>query len=272
MAVVAMAIMAAPIQAKADDGTVVAVVNGDKILKKDVMGVIKLNNVKEEDTAKAFPVVIDQMINEKLIDAETAKTSIEKTPEFQQRMAAAETQLVKTMFLENYLKDKVTDKAIKAEYDKFKKDNKGKMEVHARHILVKTEAEAKEVIKDLDSGAKFEDLAKEKSVDPSAKNGGDIGYFAKDELIPEFSAAAFGLKPGTYTHAPVKSQFGWHVIYVMDKRERVVPEMKTVEASIRNKLGQDAVQKLIGDLRAKADIQRFDMDGKPVKDDTSKKD
>ncbi len=273
IAVAAMAVMAAPTlaQAKADDNVVVAVVNGNKILKKDVLGALKTIPVKEEDTAKVFPIVVDQMINEKLIDTETAKANIEKDPVFVQRLEAAKAQLIKTVYLENYLKDKVNDKTVKAEYDKFKKDNKGKIEVHARHILVKTEEEAKQVIKDLDNGAKFEDLAKERSSGPTAKNGGDIGYFAKGELVPEFSDAAFNLKPGNYTKEPVKSQFGWHVIYVQDKRERVVPDMnKEVESDIRNKLGQEAVQKLVEGLRAKADIKHFDMDGKPVEETTKK--
>ncbi len=274
LAAVVMAVMTVPTlaQAKAEDSTVVAVVNGDKILKSDVVGVLKLNNVKDEDTAKAFPLIVDEMINEKLVDAAAAKANVEKSQEFQQRLEQAKAQLVKTMYLEGFLKDKVTDSAIKAEYNKFKSDNKGKQEVHARHILVKTQEEAEQVIKDLDNGAKFEDLAKERSSDPSAKNGGDIGYFAKGELIPEFSDAAFKLKPGTYTHEPVKSQFGWHVIQVVDKRDRQVPDLKTVENQIRNKLGQDAVKSLVQGLRAKADIKRFDMDGKPVSDDSTKKD
>lgn len=266
MAVVALAMMvqSAPAQAKGDDDTVVAVVNGDKILKKDVMGALKSLPVKAEDTEKVFPVIVDQMINEKLINNETAKADIEKSPDFQQRLEVAKAQLVKTVYLENYLKEKVSDKAVKAEYDKFKKDNKGKQEVHARHILVKTEEEAVQVIKDLDNGAKFEDLAKERSSGPTAKNGGDIGYFAKGELIPEFTDAAFALKSGTYTKKPVKSQFGFHVIYVQDKRTRTVPDMKEVEASIRNKLGQDAITQLVQGLRAKAEIQQFGMDGKPL--------
>ncbi len=272
MAVVAMAVMAVPTlaQAKADDSTPAAIVNGDKILKSQVEGLMKMNNVKEEDAQKAYPVIVDQIINEKLIDAAATKADVQKTPEFQQRMADAKEQLIKTMYLETYLKDKVNDRAIKAEYDKFKKDNKGKEEVHARHILVKTEDEAKKVIVDLNNGAKFDDLAKERSSDPSAKNGGDIGYFAKDELIPAFSDAAFKLKKGTYTKEPVKSQFGWHVIYVEDKRERVVPDQKTVEGAIRNKLGQDAVKQLLASLSAKADIKRFDINGKPVGGETSK--
>ena len=125
--------------------------------------------------------------------------------------------------------------------------------------------EAKQAIKDLKAGAKFEDLAKERSSGPTAKTGGDIGYFLKGELVPEFSKAAFKLKPGNYTKAPVKSQFGWHVILVKDKRIRPVPDMKLVEGAIRNKMGQEAVEKLVSNLRAKADIKHFDKKGKLVK-------
>ena len=266
--IVAMAMLALPALAKAKatpaDNTVVAVVNGDKIFKKDVLGALKGLPVQEADTARVFPVIVDQMINEKLIEIETAKAEIEKDPLFLSRFAVMKAQLVKTVYLEKYLKDKITEKTVKAEYDKFKKENSGKQEVHARHILVATEEEAKQAIKDLDGGAKFDVLAKERSSGPTAGNGGDIGYFAKGEIIPEFSDAAFKLKPGAYTKEPVKSQFGWHVIYVEDKRNRVVPNLKEVEAAIRNKLGQGAIETLVKTLRAKADIKRFGMDGKPL--------
>ncbi|MCK5518130.1 MAG: peptidylprolyl isomerase [Alphaproteobacteria bacterium] len=271
LAIVAMVMIAIPAVAltkdkPTDDGSVVvAIVNGDKILKEDVLGALKNLSVKPDDKEKAFPVVVDQMINEKLINTETSKSGIEKNPVFQQRLEMARFQLIKTMYLENYLKDKINDKTVKAEYEKFKKDGKGRMEVHARHILVETEAEARQVIKDLKAGSKFEDLAKERSSGPTAKSGGDIGFFAKGEIIPEFSNAAFSLKPGNYTKTPVKSQFGWHVIRVEAKRERAVPEMKEVEGMLRNEMGQKAVEKLVMDLRAKADIKRFDEKGKPVK-------
>lgn len=271
LAIVAMVMIAIPAVAltkdkPTDDGSVVvAIVNGDKILKEDVLGALKNLSVKPDDKEKAFPVVVDQMINEKLINTETSKSGIEKSPVFQQRLEMARFQLIKTMYLENYLKDKINDKTVKAEYEKFKKDGKGRMEVHARHILVETEAEARQVIKDLKAGSKFEDLAKERSSGPTAKSGGDIGFFAKGEIIPEFSNAAFSLKPGNYTKTPVKSQFGWHVIRVEAKRERAVPEMKEVEGMLRNEMGQKAVEKLVMDLREKADIKRFDEKGKPVK-------
>lgn len=267
IALVVVAIAGAAVLAQAGSSdTIVATVNGENITKKEVQDVLKLNNVKDADVDKAFPAIVNQMIDQKLVTDATAKANIDKDPVFLQRMAQTREQMIQQMFLEKYLKGKVTDKAVKAEYDKIKKENKGKEEVHARHILVKTEKEANDVIKALDGGAKFADLAKEKSTDPSAKAGGDIGYFTKEELIPEFSKVAFDLKPGTYSKAPVKTQFGWHVVYVEDKRERSVPDLKQVETTIRQKLGQDAVQQLVTELRAKADIKRFDMDGKPVSD------
>lgn len=269
-ALLIMAFLAIPAasQAKEADSndTVVAIVNGTKIYKKDVLEAMKGLSVKKEEADKAFPIIVDQMINEKLIDNATTKANIEKDPAFQARLATAKEQMIKTFYLENYLKDFVTDKAVKAEYEKFKKENKGKEEVHARHILVQTEAEAKQAIKDLDGGAKFADLAKQRSSGPTAQNGGDVGFFAKGEIIPEFSDAAFKLKPGTYTKEPVKSPFGWHVIYVESKRQRAVPDMKDVDGAIRSRLGQNAIEKLVQDLRAKAEIKHFDMDGKPVEE------
>lgn len=267
-------VMAAPatVQAKeTPNNGVVAIVNGDKILKEDVLGAMKALAVKAEDAEKAFPVVVDQIINEKLIDNETVKSNISADPEFQQRLAKTKAQLIKSMYLERYLADKMSEQKVKAEYNKFKKEHKGKQEVRARHILVNSEEEAKQAIKDLDGGAKFEEIAAQRSSGPTAKNGGDVGYFAKGEIIPAFSDAAFKLKPGTYTKTPIKSEFGWHVIYVEDKRSRVVPEMKEVEAAIRNKMGQDAIETLVKTLRAKADIKRFGPDGQPLDAEAVKK-
>ena len=265
-AVVAVAMMAVPTlaHAKTEDSGVAAVVNGNKILKSQVVDFMKANNVKSEDEQKVYPAVVDQLIDEKLIQEAAAKSNIENTPEYKQQLAIIKENLAKQLYVQDYLKDKVNDNAIKAEYEKLKKDNKGKEEVHARHILVKTEDEAKDIIKKLNGGANFEELAKEKSIDPSAKNGGDIGYFAQGELVPAFSDAAFKLDKGTYTKEPVKTQFGWHVIMVEDKRTRTVPELKAIQDRIRSSLAQDAVKGLIQKLSAKADIKRYDMNGKPI--------
>lgn len=272
VAVVAAALLAAPHFASAKESggdTVVAVVNGDKVFKKEVTEAMdNIPQLKGADTstqAQVFPRIIDQIITEKLIDDATKKAKIESDAEYKKRLDILKDQLAKQIYVEKYLKDKITDGTVKSEYEKFKSANAGKEELRARQILVSTEDEAKQVIKDLDAGAKFEDLAKSRSSGPSAQNGGEIpGYFVKEEMVPEISGPAFALKTGEYTKTPIKSQFGWHVIKVEDKRSRVVPDFKEVEGAIRNKLGQDALTSLARDLRAKADVKVFDMYGKPA--------
>jgi peptidyl-prolyl cis-trans isomerase C len=276
VAVISAALFAASHNAIAKEAVsndpVVATVNGDKIMKKDVTDALQsLPQLQGADVQQIFPRIVDQIITEKLLSSATKKAHVQDTPEFKKRLDIVQSQLAKQLYVEEFLKDKITDAQIKSEYEKFKKSNAGKEEVRARQILVSTEEEAKQVIKDLDGGAKFEDLAKQRSSGPSAQNGGEIpGYFVKEEMIPEISNAAFALKPGTYTKEPVKSQFGWHVLKLEDKRPRNVPDFKDVEMAIRNKLGQDALSALSQDLRSKADIKLFDMNGKPLEEEKNK--
>ena len=251
-------------QAHAEEAGVAAVVNGSKIMKKDVTEALNALPVKGEEKAALYTMVLDQVINEKLLDIETAKAKLDQTDDFKARLELARSQILKQMYLERFLKDKISDSRVNAEYEKFRSENKGKQEVRASHILLPSEEEAKKVIADLDAGAKFEDLAKKRSSGPTAQNGGDLGYFTKEDVVPAFANVAFDLKPGTYNKTPVKTEFGWHVIKVEDKRSRKVPDLKEVEMAIRNKLGQDALQKLVTELRGKADIQRFDGAAKTV--------
>lgn len=262
-AVAALLTLAMP--AQAEEG-VAAIVNGDKIYTKDVNKAIETMGVKSGDAEKLYPMVLEQIVNEKLIEEAVAKAKVTDSEDYKKRLDVLKVQLAKQMYLENALKDKISDKAVKAEYEKFKKENSGKTEIHARHILVPTEEEAKQVIKDLDGGAKFEELAAKRSSGPAATNGGDLGYFAKEDMVPEFSKAAFALKKGEYTKTPVKTGFGWHVIKVEDKRERAVPEQAQLEMPIRNKLGQEALVSLAEKLRADAKVEKFDLKGNPMKD------
>ncbi|TAL40272.1 MAG: peptidylprolyl isomerase [Alphaproteobacteria bacterium] len=282
-AIVATALFAAPaVAAAAADETVIAIVNGDKIMKKDVMNAMKNLPVKGKETEKLFPLVVDEIINEKLIDEATTAAKINESDDFKKKLDALKANLAKQLYVEKVLKDKVSDAAVKAEYKKFKEENEGKQEVHARHLLVKTEEEAKQAIKDLDAGEKFDAVAKSRSSDAgSAANGGDLGWFAEEDMLPEFSKAAFKLKPGAYSKEPVQTKFGWHVIKVEQKRFREVPELAKVEPAIKQKLTQDAVRELILKLRSKAEIKMFDMNGKPLefgksekssKDDTAPED
>ena len=266
-AVIASALFAAPVlAAAAADDTVIAVVNGSNIYKKDILAAIKTLPLQAgADTKEIFPLVVDEVINEKLIDDAAAASKVENSDDYKKRLELAKAQVAKQIYLEQQLKEKISDKAIKAEYNKFREANKGKEEVRASHILVKTEEEAKQVIRDLDEGAKFEDLAKQRSSDTmSATNGGDLGWFMKEQMLPEFSDAAFKLKPGEVTKKPVQTKFGWHVIKSVDRHALEVPALKDVEQPIRKKLVQDAMDVLVTKLRDKAEIKLFDMDGKPL--------
>ena len=252
-------------EAVAADSEVAAVVNGTTIYRKDVMGVIDTLPFKGQvEPDKLYPMVIDQMINEKLIGAEAEKAALASDPEVLKKMDQVRDQIVRSVYLERQVAKLVTDDQVEAEYEKFKKDNEGKEEVHARHIIVKSEDEAKAVIKKLEEGGDFKVLAKEKSTDGAAADGGDLGYFTKDSMVPEFANAAFDMKPGTYSKTPVKTQFGWHVIMVEDKRQKAVPPLDQVKPGIQNKLGQQALENFVKELRQAAKIERFGMDGKPL--------
>lgn len=279
IAFVAVTLSVHPVEAAAAaSDTVVATVNGQKIVKKDVDDTIeewKAMNALPPAANKQqlFGMVIQQLINDRLLDDAARAAKLDSSKEYKERIAdiieeqkkqleLMKRQLPKTMYFERILKNKVTNEKVKEAYDEFKKNNKGKMEMHARHILVPTEVEARQVIKDLDKGGDFEGLAKSRSSGPGAQNGGDLGWFLKEDL-GELSEAAFKLKPGSYTKEPVKSDFGWHVIKAEKKRERAIPPLEgEVEMYIRNGLSQQEVAKVVASLREKAKIEVYGIDGK----------
>ena len=150
-----------------------------------------------------------------------------------------------------------TDEAMKKVYEEAAKQIASEQEVHAKHILVETEAEAKEIEAELKKGADFAELAKKKSKDPGASDGGDLGFFTKEQMVPEFSAAAFTLEPGKISE-PVKSQFGWHIIKVEEKRNRKPPSFDQVKAQIETYVTRKAQSDYVAKLRQSAKVERMD--------------
>jgi peptidyl-prolyl cis-trans isomerase C len=136
--------------------------------------------------------------------------------------------------------------------------------VHARHILVPTEAEAKSVIAELEKGADFAALAKKYSKDPGAESGGDLGYFGHDDMVKEFADAAFALSPGQYTKTPVKTEFGWHVIKVEDRRAGKPPSFEEAREQLSREIAHGIIDGKLHDLRNAAKIEEFGLDGKPL--------
>lgn len=235
----------------------VATVNGTDITQAQVKEFFEASpladrGMKMMDVQEA---IIDQLVTSQLIDAEIKKSNFANTPEVKQRIEDMRTQIARDMWMQKQLNAKVSDDALKAKYKETVKALSDEHEVKAAHILLETEAEAKAVIASLDKGEKFDVLAKSKSIGPSGSNGGDLGYFTKGAMVPEFSKAAFDLKKGTYTKTPVKTQFGWHVIKLEDKRKLDAPKFEDLEPRLRNELSRDAIGSVVEDLKKGATIE-----------------
>lgn len=176
--------------------------------------------------------------------------------EFARKLAYARQKALMEALLEQTSKSAATDAAMHQLYDESVKKLTPEKEVHARHILVETEEKAKEIVAKLKAGGDFAALAKENSKDPGAADGGDLGYFAKGQMVPEFAEAAFKLQKGQISD-PVKTQFGWHVIRVEDTRDRPVPTYEAVKDQIATFIVQRAQAELVMKLREGAKVERL---------------
>jgi len=185
------------------------------------------------------------------------KKNLADDPDFKRRLAFLRSKLLMGYELQEEAKTALTDEALKQTYDEAVKSMSGQEEVRARHILVEGEDEAKAIIEQLKGGADFAKLAKEKSKDPGAAEGGDLGYFTKDQMVPEFADVAFKMYPGQLSN-PVKTQFGWHVIKVEDKRIKQPPEFEKVKDQIEAYLARKVQSDFIAKLRQSAKVERFD--------------
>jgi len=198
----------------------------------------------------------EEVILREIFMQEAQKRGIGASKDYQDQIELArQTIMIRALFTDFQKKNPVTDAEVKAEYDKFVAANSGK-EYRARHILVEKEDEAKALIADLKKGAKFEDLAKAKSKDPgSGANGGDLDWAAAASYVPEFSEAMVKLEKGQLTEAPVKSQFGWHVIRLDDVRQAELPKLEEVKPQIVQQLQGQKLNQFQQALREKAKIQ-----------------
>ena len=192
------------------------------------------------------------------------KKSLGDNPDFKRRLAFLRNKLLMGFGLQEESKAALTEEALQQTYNDAIKSMNGQEEVRARHILVENEDEAKAIVDQLKGGADFGALAKEKSKDPGAADGGDLGYFTKDQMVPQFSEVAFKMYPGQLSN-PVKSQFGWHVIKLEDKRTKQPPEFDKVKDQIETFVARKAQTEYIAKLRQSAKIERLDKPAEPKK-------
>ena len=234
-----------------------AVVNGKPVPSS------RVNALKQQVEASGRPVtpevlaqIKEELIAREIFMQEARKQGLDATDDYKTQLELArQTILIRQLFANFQKKNPVTDADVKAEYDKFAAANGGK-EYRARHILVEKEDEAKTLIADIKKGGNFEDLAKKASKDPgSGANGGDLDWAAAASYVPEFSAAMTKLEKGQMTDAPVKTQFGFHIIRVDDVREAQLPKMEEVKPQIMQQLQQQKLSAFQDGLRSKAKIQ-----------------
>jgi peptidyl-prolyl cis-trans isomerase C len=183
---------------------------------------------------------------------------LEARDDVQRRIAFDHNRVLMEALLQDAGKAALSDDALHKVYDDAVKQMGSEQEVHARHILVPTEDEAKAIEVELKNGADFAKLAKEKSKDPGAADGGDLGYFTKDQMVPEFADVAFKLDKGQISD-PVHTQFGWHIIKVEDKRTKPTPTFDQVKGQLQNYVEHRAQAELVQNLRKNATIERLDQ-------------
>ncbi len=211
-----------------------------------------------------YPILLDRLVDGALITEAGRKEHLDQDPDLQRRLKRYEDRLVQEAYLNRAIKDAETEDRLKARYQTFVKEKAGHDEVHALHILVKTEAEAKSVIAELDKGADFATLAKKYSIDPGAGSGGDLGYFGRADMVKEFADTAFALPAGQYTKTPVQTEFGWHVIKVEDHRVSTPPSFDAARQEVSQLVAHDVVAAKLKELRGSAKIETFGLDGKPL--------
>ena len=256
----------AALPALADDPVVVKI-NGKEYHRSALEELLKASPNRAIKLADVYPQVLENFVPGQILLAEATKAKLADDPVVKQQQKLAAEQVLGEAFLRKKVEASLTDDVLRKQYDELKSKGvlKSQAQVQARHILVDKEDEAKQIITDLKGGAKFEDIAKAKSKDPSGKeNGGDLGFFGQQDMVPEFSAVAFKLKKGELSETPVQTKFGWHVIQVTDTRSLPAPAFEDVKPQLKQQLGQQAAQKAIGELISAAKIEVFDLNGKPL--------
>jgi peptidyl-prolyl cis-trans isomerase C len=268
VALISTAVWAQSPPSPAAGDPVVAKVGDQTILLSDVKAAAQSlpANAQQMPPDQLYPALLDQMIDGLALVAEAKRTGLDKDPAVQRQVTMAEDRALETAVLHKVIGPQVTEAAVRARYDATVAGKPGEEEVHARHILVSDEATAKKIIADLDKGGDFAALSKQYSKDPGAsQQGGDLGWFKKSEMVPEFADAAFTLKPGEIDQTPVHTQFGWHVIQVLGRRQAPAPTFEQAAPELRQAMIQEYVQQAVTKARAQVTVQKFNLDGSPVR-------
>lgn len=265
LAVVGLVAVAVPALGQAPpegEDPVVATVDGSDIHLSDLQAAAQTlpEQYQQMPLQMLYDPLLTRAIDFRLLADEAERRDLEQEPGVQQALERARTDVLRDSLVQRQIEEHTTEERLEARYEEMKgAEDFAREEIHARHILLESEEDAAAVVEELEGGADFAALAEERSTGPSASSGGDLGYFSRDQMVPEFADVAFDLEAGEVS-GPVETQFGWHVIEVLDKRS-AEPSLQEVEPQIRQDLAQDIVNELVTSLRDDAEIERFNMDG-----------
>ena len=272
LSVAASALLGASVLASSvtaeDASKVIAKVNGASITEQDLVFAEReiganLNQASVTDPAKRRQVLLEFLVENQLMAGAAMKDKLGDGADFEDRMAYWKRRALREAYFEKNVQTAISDVEAKKFYDAEAAKSKGNLQIRARHILVKTEEKAKEIFELIAHDGDFAELAKKHSTGPSGKNGGDLGYFGKGQMVPPFSEAAFALKVGEVSQ-PVKTRFGWHLIKVEDRRESSLPPYAELKDRIIEHLARQKTREVTLDLRKDAKIEFFDAAGKPL--------
>jgi peptidyl-prolyl cis-trans isomerase C len=242
----------------ADTSPTLASVNGTAITQNFFNFYIKAVTGKEASTLTPDQrsTALDNLVRAQLVAQQAQKEGVDKTEDTQDLLELTRLNVLQQTMEERYLKDKKpTEQEMRAEYET-QVSNLPKLEYHARHILVATEPFAQKVVERLEKGGKFEDIAKQESMDSSKDNGGDLGWFTPDRMVKPFADAVVSMKPGEYTHKPVQTQYGWHVIQLVDTRDLAPPPFDQVKQRLEQVVQSKKFKAYTDDLLKNAKVDK----------------
>jgi peptidyl-prolyl cis-trans isomerase C len=264
-----LTLLATPLWAQATkpavvNDPVVARVNGFELHRSDIEEAARglPPQAQKQEPDKLYAAILDQLVATTLVAQAARKSKLQDDPRIKRRLVLIQDQVMAQLYVDDMVRKGMSEQKIKARYDKVIKDVPAREEVNARHILLGSEAEANAVIDQLKKGADFAALAKEKSTDPAGKtSGGDLGWFSKDQMVPEFADVVFKMKKGELTEHPVKTNFGWHVIKLEDRRTAPPPTYDQAKQQLADEIAREMIGEKMKELKTAAKIEVFNGDG-----------
>lgn len=242
---------------------VVARIDGDPIYMSELQAVYQAlrDRLNARSFESVYPQLLEHAITMHLIARAARQRGLDESEQHRRRMRIVENRLLRDAYIQDVVYNQIDEEALQAAYEDYREDFEGEVELRISHILVETRSEAERIIERLQGGADFAQQAREHSTDPSKEQGGDLGFFTREQMHDAFAEAAFEIEVGSIGAEPIQTPFGWHVIKVTDRRRQEPPELEEVRDELRVRLARQIAREQLERLQAVSRIERFAPDG-----------